>query len=64
MGFESFGKAQARAFWFRIAPVNVEPCAQQFAGTDADWRSESAFAVDTLGGAAQLWDVRRLHLIY
>ena len=26
----------------------------QFAGAAADWRSESAFAVDSLGGAAQL----------
>jgi hypothetical protein len=30
------------------------PNTYQFAGADADWRVESAFAVDGLGGAAHL----------
>jgi hypothetical protein len=31
-----------------------ESLAEQFAGATADWRDESAFAVDRFGGAAQL----------
>jgi hypothetical protein len=42
----------------------IKPCAIKFTldcllmevtGANADWRSESAFAVDSFGGAAQLW---------